>query len=422
MPKITLNNQARLMVTIQGLLDAIRLDEKGQPSWDISFDTDARFEILARNVRVEGIENIDSVRTLTRQAILDLKKAAEPTSNNFEATLNRAVQEYLSKPTRVFDVVFVVNISDSSVTKLMPLNLLEVDLRRSEWVEIKKIFEYDKWITEHGNLHIFPEEEFLSFTFTPLIASARGRTLKEGFNNANEAISLFRAILNLVKDYQKQTIAGEPPLGDFLPSPMYGVFDDNGKYLEYYYTLQKYRYQTKQLDEIDVENFSRMVAGLKRSQSNVETMRLTIDALQKYGQALEAGEWREAFLPLWQVLELATLQTERIDMASVAARVKVIFRHNLLINDLVDSLKDARNELVHKGQFSESGIQEVIFLKILVEQVIMFLRDSASYFPTRKHIEWYYTYTPRGDKELEELIKFLEAHNEWRHTERDKKV
>jgi hypothetical protein len=102
-------------------------------------------------------------------------------------------------------------------------------------------------------------------------------------------------------------------------------------------------------------------------------------------------------------------------MNDVVARLKVIWGHDVLIGDVLDSIKDARNELVHRGQFSQSGLTEVMFLKLLVEKVILFLLKSAKELPTRKHLEWFYTYASQGDGDVQQLSEFLQKIKEWRH-------
>lgn len=403
MAKITFRKEERAKTLIQELLDATFFNSEGQPTHYVEFDTDARYEILARNLHIDGIKDIDRIRNLTQAAIHSMKARDETGIDKFTSALEKLSEDYLDLPHKAFKILFVMNARNGEIGQLLPLELFNIRIELSNWTQVTQHFEYKEWAEDSSYGGITGKDEMESFAFVPLIASTYERGADESFQKANQVIHLFRALLNLVQDFGRRRF-GRSPLADFLPSPSYGIFSETGSYQTLYYTTQRYKYTAKSLSEEDVSRFKTIVARLRQPSSETDTMGLVLDAIDKYGRAIDAIEWYEAFLWLWQILELVTLQTENIRMDDVVGRLKVIHKYDLLWSDIFDALKDIRNEFVHRGQFSQSGMHEVNFLKVAVENLIFWLIDATKNLPTRKHLEWFYSYAPRGDADLNKLL------------------
>ncbi len=333
-PKITYANENQLSRIIRDLSNHICLDNQGRTTWTITFEVDAQFEILAHIVRVAGLDDIDVMRSLTQAAIKKIKERGKTaTLESFKELFSIEVQEYLDKPEEEFKVVFFLNVNERALDDGV-VNLLGTQIEAYRWQELENNFETKPWLDNVEVYRVFKLGELRSFTFTPMLATAKGRTPSEGFYNAEDVISLYRAVLNLSHEYGSRTVGGHPPLGKCLPSPVYGLFQADGKYLDLFYTLSRYRYQpesfhTQKLKRIDI------LQKLKRSSNPNDTMFLVLDSLRKYGQAMDAIQWHAAFLPFWQVLELAALQTDTIKISSVVSRTKSLLRTTPLIEDLI---------------------------------------------------------------------------------------
>lgn len=406
MSKITLRKEERAITLIQHLLDSTFTDKDGQPSHYIEFDTDARYELLTRSLRIQGLEDIDKIRNFTHSTIHSMKKRGVTGLDSFVATFEDLVQQYLDLPLKEFKIIFVLNAREREISQVVPFSFFDVRVELADWSDLTHTFDYEKWADHSYFGGITAKNELRSFAFIPLIASVSERGPDEAFQRANQVIHLFRAMLNLVQDFGRRKI-GRSPLAEFLPSPSYGVFSATGTFETLYYTNQKYKYQPQSFDDEDITRFKHIIGRLREPTSETDTMSLVLDALDKYGRAIDAIEWHEAFLWFWQVLELITLQTENIRMDDVTARLKLIHKHDLLWSDQFAMLKEIRNALVHRGQFSNSGMHEVNFIKVAVENLIFWLVDATKTLPSRKQLEWFYAYAPRGDGDLEELQSFL---------------
>jgi hypothetical protein len=137
-----------------------------------------------------------------------------------------------------------------------------------------------------------------------------------------------------------------------------------GKYEIYYYNLADYaEYKENKVARqalADAQNLANKLTAI----DDKSTEKLLVEALQKYGRALDTDEWRLTFLELWQILELLTLQSnEQLNMKQVLSRINCLLNQNELIKDLLAMLYETRNRLVHEGHFSHRrGLEMVRYL------------------------------------------------------------
>jgi hypothetical protein len=103
-----------------------------------------------------------------------------------------------------------------------------------------------------------------------------------------------------------------------------------------------------------------------------EIRQLVIDALMSYCQAMDTAQWREAFLQLWRPLELVAVHNRaELSMREVRSRIALLLGQRPQDIDLLETLADSRNKLVHAGSYSdEYGLEEVSLLKSVCERSI----------------------------------------------------
>ena len=136
---------------------------------------------------------------------------------------------------------------------------------------------------------------------------------------------------------------------------------------------------------------------------NDDMQDLIIDTLIKYGQAMDTIDWRNAFLALWQILENLSLNTveKNLKMTDVASSINhLIGRRDTLYEDLLGSLSETRNKLVHHGTFSENGLLEVNLLKSVVDRAIRNIFVRVKDFPSKESLGEFYIHGTRNNFEL----------------------
>ena len=395
-----------LLRYVKEMLETI--GEDGETQWSFFFD--AKVAVVTHKAIKYPQEYGSSAQGLVLEAVIDLKKRGcdDPKWTDFESALERVIEAYLRTPLRTYNIFFPLNATGPYLERKRWFNILDTRFRRVTWRCIKKFPGWDRF---QRDIEPSKRRQILSQAyFTPLITSLEARSIKEAFSKANRNFELLRAILNLTFQFGKITYqSGRPKsLGKVLPPPIYGVFSEGGDFENSGFTIEQYEYKWV---EIASEQFRALEWVLKQlEKSDPKMCGLLTDILLKYGQAMDTTNWRHAFLALWQVLEtIAQPTSTQLKMDDVAKRIGLLLKQDPLIRDLLDYLKDLRNTLVHKGRFSEEGLEEVNFLKFIVEQAINTVLLNLRRFSTPQMLEEFYVHASLCDSSLKTKVKVINA-------------
>jgi hypothetical protein len=253
----------------------------------------------------------------------------------------------------------------------------------------------------------------LETDFTPILIKTSGREINSLFDTAERAFDFFRWLLNLLSqfDMYHKSWGGYPkPFAQVLPPPIYGLFHPNGQYEQYFYNLTKYpEYSRNTIAFEQIVEAKKLANKLKIVGSEDDTVGLLIEAIEKYGHALDSFEWKLTFLELWQILELITLQSsEQFSMKDVTNRINCLLRQDQFSQDLLSALYKTRNDLVHKGHFPyRNGLEEIGLLKSITERAINTLFGKLKAFPTKGSLARYYEFAPKNKRDLSESLKAI---------------
>ena len=138
---------------------------------------------------------------------------------------------------------------------------------------------------------------------------------------------------------------------------------------------------------------------------------LIVDALIRYGEALETAEWRQAFLALWQILEPLALQSEgSMNMREIGDRITLLLGQREQDRDLLSALATTRNALVHAGRYPDLyGLAEMQLLKRVVERSIESLLAWAPKLESRQSLRLLYGCLGASDGELRQRARAIAA-------------
>jgi len=396
--KIQSNLQEVIKVTKNGALDSF-------------FKTQSLVNILSYSIQIKGIDSIDLKRGFVFQTALRLPKLKKQDLPTFRRVLATIVRKHLKEPKKEYSVILPLNVSRKNLERRRLFNVLGTRLKIQSWNYIDLHFDIKKWFSKR------PEHsKYLFSKSVPLVAITMGRNYREAFWEANEAFRLLRSIFNLTKSFFTFTIQGgaPQPLGKILPPPVYGVFKNGGDFDNYYYeAVDLSRHYNKViLSTNEVQNTYRLLKLLRQPKDSEDINGIILSVLRNYGSALETFQWRDAFLDLWQILEMITFRpTETFSMAKVCERIKALFNNQPFLSDLLWTSLETRNKLVHLGIFPEEGLTDVSMLKSVVEHCINMLFNNRKLFPTWQRLQLYYKYSqtqPRHLAECENVIKAIQ--------------
>lgn len=398
---------------IKAYMDILSVDADGKVKTSKGFELDAYMKILSQNIEIYNISSPEIKRRLLFKAgFTRLKKYKNQNIHTFRRALSAEVQKYLSLPVKQYWIFFPLHVVHDQLKNFRSFKILGKKLFFRNWEYVQKHFMLDKFI-ENTQFRLQKSNVSLGSDFTPVMILSEGRDLNEVFDGAQRIFDLFRCLLNLLSQfgaYHRQFGWPPKPLAKILPPPVYGVFNLDGTFVNYYQDMATYPEYGKNYLSLNKISAGRKLANiLKTPKSNDDTVQLIIVALEKYGRALDTTEWPLAFLELWQILELLALQTsEQFNMKNVKNRVDILLQKSQFAKDLLQALYETRNALVHEGHFPHrQGVEEIGLLKYIVEVSINGMFKQLKNFRTRGSLAKFYDYSPVNNLDLAESHRVI---------------
>ncbi len=400
---------------VKAYMEILQVDENGKVKTTETFKLDAYLNILSHHIEIHKVPSSDVKRNLLfRAGFLRLKKYKNQDINNFRRALAAEVRNYLQKSLKTYYVLFPLHGVVQEESSYKSYSILGKSLLVDTWENVCKNFQTDKFFQESKYRR---KDIDLQSCFTPILIQSEGRDLNEVFDHAEEYFDLFRCLLNLLYafGFHQRQWGYSKPLAQVLSPPVFGIFATDGKYETYYYNLVNHSdYKRNPITRDHFEDTQGLADRLGTTHDEKIIEDLLVEALKKYGRALDTDEWRLAFLELWQILELLTLQSnEQLNMKQVLSRVNCLLNQEQFIKDLLMMLYGTRNKLVHEGHFSaRKGLEKVSLLKYVVERTINAFFGLLEDIPDKNGLVKYYNYLPLGDSELNarnQVISIIQA-------------
>lgn len=393
-----------------------------------------RKEIICSRIAIRGFEeNKEILRELIVKAIKKIKiqNGKDISFRIFSQSLAEQLNDYVSHPKASYTIIFVLHLSGGiNESHLKPL-FFGNDFKILNWEDVEKISGWKDFI---DNVECFkcgarPYNIYLPILkniFMPLSLTIHAHSPEAAFHDANAEFEILRALLNLKYSFGVMTIiALGPPkaLARFYPPPFYPVFDHSGGYLEMFYNLEPYDYLKNKIPFEISETFPPLCARILSM--NPTLREILRDSLLKYVSALDTFDWRNAFMYFWQALENLALNSadENLKMSEIASRIKSLMGQADTAEKLiVDGLAVTRNRLVHLGKFSNSGLTEVNYIKIVAERALSNFIVFSEGLRNKRGLLNYFADAKIYDKYLKERIANIEYLLETRKKVRSYKI
>jgi hypothetical protein len=401
-------------------LKKISIKENGSLEVPFAFDIEIRKEIICAKIKIKGsFDDKVMLRRLVFDSILNLKKkgVTNPDSKEFLSELEKEIFKYIDKPKEEFIILFPLNSSGGVLKRKRWFNIQNTRFYKSDWEKVHNFPGWNDFINHAKSIKYMAsnlKEQILPMyqNFTPLIANVKARNKDEAFQRLNKKYEIMRSILNLYFKFGTVTFQDGPPqpLGAILPPIFYGLFNKNGEYISLFFNEEPYVYKRISLKPNNIDNLNRMIKRMNSMDEEIKSV--FVDSLVKYGHALDTIDWRDAFLTLWQILENLSLSTlsSRMKMTDVCSRIKNLMGiTDILHKELVEALVETRNKLVHLGKFSQDGLLEVDFLKIIVDRALSNFYWLSKKFPSKNALEEFFQIATLPESMLEKRKSIAES-------------
>lgn len=410
-------DQQLIIRCVDQLLSILNIDG-GKVKTIETFKLDIYLKILSQKVSLKDVTSLETKRNLLyRTFFTRLKFYKQQEIYYFRRALATELHNHLSQPIIDYWILLPLHVPKDQIGNARSITVLNTKLLFRDWIYVSKRFELDKYFKDTRN-HIKDRRFNFKSNFTPVLVKNKWRGYLEAFTIAVQHFDLLRYLINLNYQFGLYThISGSTPkpLGLILPPPTFGIFYESGKYKEFLFTIGNYEdYKRNKLAPQVMKDVRKLALRLQGNTDKNQTRSILIESIEKYGEALDTNQWRHAFLLLWQILELITLQSsEKSNMTVVKNRVINLLKQDPMIRDLLDALYETRNLLVHQGAFPISqGFREVNLLKIITERSINKLYGLIRICPTTASLERYYQYISFGKSELADrgrIIKYIHS-------------
>lgn len=400
------------------LLNILDIGDDGRVTTAKGFYLDVYLKIISENISIDGIDTVDVKRGLIYRAFFTrLKLYKQQDIHTFRRAVASEARRFLARPVQDYWILLPLHVPFNQLGNSRSITIFNTKLLIRNWDYVQNKFDFNEFSTK--TRHQIGDQDFFYFDkFSPILVKTRGRYPAEAFYYAERPYDFLRWLINLIYQFGRITTrwGGYPkPLGMMLPPPTYAVFNQDGKFEQLFYTISRYKdYQRNTLEPQVLLEVRKLARRLNLPTDDKQTINILIGALEKYGEALDTFEWRLAFLLLWQILELVTLQSsESLNMRTVKNRIISFLGQDALVKDLLTTLYDTRNSLVHRGTFpDEDGLKEVNLLKYIVERVINRLFQVLRICPDKANLERYYQLVSANNSELtdsQRLIRYIQS-------------
>jgi|WetSurMetagenome_2_1015567.scaffolds.fasta_scaffold30586_2 hypothetical protein len=394
------------------LLEHLICGDDGNLSWQSDPLFDIWLEVISSNLDFgDSSKDEDLRRELFFKAIKKAKRDGLRVDEwkDFEPYLQSAVSEYRGQPVQMWQILMPLGLSGPWITQKETLEVLNHKFRVARWQNLQEEIGLQGFYDDMSQtLTSGPESILEIWRFTPLLIEAYGRTQREAFEVALRHFDLLRALLTLIERYQTrehQFGFQYSPLAICPVPPVYGVFSATGSFELAYYPRGLIQ---NEVTEVATDVGARVESVLARIHALDDSLKVVlVDALLRFGEAMDVNDWEIAFLKLWQSLERLVHTDRQTGSDEIARRVTLLTGVQSPQSDLVKVLADKRNALVHRGQFSDEGLRQVNFIKGLVEQMVSHFLVISQKLPTAQMQVEYYKMAFAPPHELEARSKAI---------------
>lgn len=397
------NDEEVIKRTITALMDIMTFDESGNAQTSEFIKLSKLLRILIHYLKFPEIisHEWDLMYNLTYKVAFQIKKSEIQDISQFQELLSKEVELYLIQPINEYFVLLPLHAIEDSFADKSKISLMNNNLIFRHWDTLKEEMDIDSFIKKGDSFlkgFVGKKLDRINELFTPIIIRTDGRNEEEAFSKAERVFDLLRIILNLLYvqyRFNKQFGGYPKEYSKCLPPPLYGIFKPNGEFISIFYCLSIYpEYKENKITEEYIEGINKIIGLIHEPENDEDSMRLFIDGLEIYGQAIDTSEWRLSFIYLWQFFELLTLKSkDKLSEKDVVSRVSNILNLSQEDEDLLQVMYCSRNSLVHESKYPNGNthsMDEFSFLKSLVDKFIGKSYDLVIKYPTISLLSSFY--------------------------------
>lgn len=332
----------------------------------------------------------------------------------------RAVQVEINKAEKAkFSVLMFLNLDSDSIKEYQNVQILDKNIKFISWLDVSALDIKGLWseIYSQGHKGQFvhqydPTKEPLPLylTFTPVLLETETWGPEAAVEIGSDCIDLLRAAFNIPFTLGGFTFfrSEARALSKILPSPVYVIFDKDGRRDSVYYTIDSFHYKKEKIDQRGKKSIDFLLSKIGSSPPTQSSWEYIVDILRLYQKCLDISTVEIAFLTMWQVLEKSVcLGDAWAKNQDIRSRTSVFVELDAISSDMLDVVISQRNMLVHSGKFLDNGDHMFFNLKLITDAVIRSLVYHADKYPTLQELKEYVAMSSLGDFDLQRKEKVI---------------
>ena len=253
--------------------------------------------------------------------------------------------------------------------------------------------------------------------FTPILFEIYTYGPEAAIEISVDRIDLLRVIFNLPLALGGFSYFRTVPkaLSEILPTPIYVIFNNEGKRVSTYFTIEKYNYKLVKIPSDQRKSIQYLLSKFEYRSISNSSWQFVLDILRQYQKALDTSTIESGFLAMWQVLENSIgFGEELIRNNQIQSRVSDFVRMDPITTDILEILIDKRNKYVHSGKFLEDGDHLFFILKLITDSVVRSLISYSENFKTLAELREFVSFSSLGDGDLRRKLSVIEKIEEFR--------
>ncbi len=332
----------------------------------------------------------------------------------------------INKKLSKYSVLMFLNIDPHSITEFPNVEILGDTLTFISWEDVSAMDTKDLWqevkIQNRDNPILWDIPDLMQPSpdigkFTPILFEINTYGPEAAFEIAADRIDLLRVFLNLPSTLGGFTYFRSEPkaLSEIPPTPIYVIFDQEGKRVTFYFTIEKYDYKLVKISSNRKSSVQYLLSKFVSKPISKSSWEYVLNILRQYQKALDASITEFAFLAMWQVFENSIgFEEEMIRNREIQSRVSVFVRLDPISIEILDILIDKRNKFVHSGKYLEDGDHLFFIMKLFTDSIVRSLISYSEKFKTISELREFVSFSSLGDDDLKRKLTVIEKIEEAR--------
>lgn len=325
-------------------------------------------EILANSITITGY-NYDETRLIINKSLSRFIRYRIHSLAYFKRAIEYTIRHQF---TSGGETKYLISFASRKLIRNLDLppefEILSRRMKIGDWNYIYENFDMDEFLSQPPSGF---DLDSMMHRLSPIILETVPNNPILGLKKVNQSFELFRSIVNFAMSFRRFPINPNLPLSNFRQSPVTIIFEEDGQFQTYYYSYGNYSHSSFTVVKDKSKEMIHHLLRYFKIPVYPKYRTFLAESLIQYSTACDSIDWDSVFMALWINLEKIAFPLGENKVRYVPKRISRFVNIGEHTKDLLIYLKHFRNQLIHRGIFTDFDSSPAIFLKLLVEMILM---------------------------------------------------